>query len=638
MSHTTLSHTTWHTHTTLWHTNCHKQLCHTQLDTHTQLCHTHTHTHTRARARAALGDICLRFTWQAWHLATSTFVSRGMQAWHLWDWAGSGGALGRRGAAALLRGRRGTWRHLPSFHVALGDICLRFMWQAWHLATSTFVSRGRSGTYGTGSSGALGCRGAAALLLLRGRCGSWRHLPSFHVAGVALGDICLRFTWQAWHLATSTFVSRGRRGTWRHLPSFHVALATSTFLSRGRRGTYGTGLALVACLGAVAPRHFCVAGAALGDIHLRFTWQVWHLATSTFVSRGRRGAWRHPFSFHVAAVALDDIEFRFAWQRGTWRHPPSFCVARSHFLAHTHTPCHTHTHLSHTHNFVTHTHIFHTHTHNFVTHYLSHTTLTFTHISLSHTHNFVTPTSMSHTHNFVTHHLSHTTLSHITLSHTIFHTQLCHTPSLTHIFVTHHLSHTTLSHTIFLTQHCHTPSSTHTHTSLSHTIFHTHLCYTPSCTHILVTQLHTIFATHPRTHTHNFSTRNIVTHHLSYTTLVHTTLHIQPFNSSIIHHPPCLSCLPRPAATLCSDYWNKLTCGAIRSFNLCFCDIFWDVCLLWTWCRGRILGSLNRRQAWMWIWWKRLGKLFSAVSVGEPMGTIYYWIINWYESKLNLWA
>jgi len=28
------------------------------------------------------------------------------------------------------------------------------------------------------------------------------------------------FAWQAWHLATSTFVSRGRRGTWRHLPSF----------------------------------------------------------------------------------------------------------------------------------------------------------------------------------------------------------------------------------------------------------------------------------------------------------------------------------------------------------------------------------------------------------------------------------
>jgi len=35
---------------------------------------------------------------------------------------------------------------------------------------------------------------------------------ALYVAGVALGDMCLRFTWQAWHLATSTCVLRGRRG------------------------------------------------------------------------------------------------------------------------------------------------------------------------------------------------------------------------------------------------------------------------------------------------------------------------------------------------------------------------------------------------------------------------------------------
>jgi len=34
------------------------------------------------------------------------------------------------------------------------------------------------------------------------------------VAGVALGDMCVRFTWQVWHLETSTFVLRGRRGTY----------------------------------------------------------------------------------------------------------------------------------------------------------------------------------------------------------------------------------------------------------------------------------------------------------------------------------------------------------------------------------------------------------------------------------------
>ena len=79
------------------------------------------------------------------------------------------------------------------------------------------------------------------------------------------------FAWQAWHLVTSIFVSSGKRGTWRHLPSF------------------------------------CVAGVALGDIHLRFAWQAWQLATSPFVLRGRRGTWRHLPSFHVAGVALGDI-------------------------------------------------------------------------------------------------------------------------------------------------------------------------------------------------------------------------------------------------------------------------------------------------------------------------------------------
>ena len=68
----------------------------------------------------------------------------------------------------------------------------------------------------------------------------------------------------------------------------------------------------------------------------------------------------------------------------------------------------------------------------------------------------------------------------------------------------------------FHAQHCHTPSFTH------------HLCHTPSFTH-----------------THIF-----VTHHLSHTTLAHTTLHKHPCNSSIIHHLLCLSCLPCPAGTL----------------------------------------------------------------------------------------
>ena len=53
----------------------------------------------------------------------------------------------------------------PSFCVAgvtLGDIHLPFAWQAWHLLTSTFVLRGRRGTWAlrglgwAGSGGAVG--------------------------------------------------------------------------------------------------------------------------------------------------------------------------------------------------------------------------------------------------------------------------------------------------------------------------------------------------------------------------------------------------------------------------------------------------------------------------------------------------
>ena len=51
-----------------------------------------------------------------------------------------------------------------------------------------------------------------------------RDAAALCVAGVALGDIHRRFTWQAWHNLTSTFVLRGRRGThgtgWRAWAGF----------------------------------------------------------------------------------------------------------------------------------------------------------------------------------------------------------------------------------------------------------------------------------------------------------------------------------------------------------------------------------------------------------------------------------
>jgi len=77
--------------------------------------------------------------------------------------------------------------------VAIAHIHLRFAWQAWHLATSTCVWRGKHGNCGTGLTLVAG-------LVAVSRPRHRGTLPSFCVAGVALGDIYLRLAWQAWHL------------------------------------------------------------------------------------------------------------------------------------------------------------------------------------------------------------------------------------------------------------------------------------------------------------------------------------------------------------------------------------------------------------------------------------------------------
>ena len=147
------------------------------------------------------------------------------------------------------------------------------------------------------------------------------HPPSFCVAGVALMALGwlwwhsvarlgalgrawslvtpLNFAWQAWHLATSSLVLRGRRGTGRHLSSFRVA---SVALMASGWLWWRAWARLVA--GDAA--QLCVACVALGDKNLRFAWQAWHLATSIFVLRGKRGTWRHLPWFGMAGVALGD--------------------------------------------------------------------------------------------------------------------------------------------------------------------------------------------------------------------------------------------------------------------------------------------------------------------------------------------
>ena len=131
-----------------------------------------------------------------------------------------------------------------------------------------------------------------------------------------------------------------------------------------------------------------------------------------------------------------------------------------------------------------------------------------------------------------------------TISHTIFHTQLCHTPStpsFTHNFVTHHLSHTALSHT------------TLSHTTFSHT--------TPLQPQLqpqlqLVSQVRLVICIQRCGHTH----------HLSHTTLSHTTPLPPPLH--ILHFVWHVQLLPSFGLFhFHSHYWKKLTCGVIRSFN-----------------------------------------------------------------------
>ena len=228
-SHTTLSHTILHCHTQLVHTPslshttlshaifghtqlCHIQLCHTHATfSHTILhCHTHvTHhfvTHTQlchiqlcdtplchtpsslSHTQLCHTQLCYTPAWQACQCPPSFYVA-GVVA--LMGLVARLVAVGRPGRRGTLHGRRGTWRHVtlrgrrgtcshrPSFCVA-GVALLALGW-VWWRAWSPLVARG-----------------AAALCM----------------AGVALGDIHRHFPWQAWHVATSTFVLRGRRGPW----------------------------------------------------------------------------------------------------------------------------------------------------------------------------------------------------------------------------------------------------------------------------------------------------------------------------------------------------------------------------------------------------------------------------------------
>ena len=383
--HTTCSHTTCH-HTTCSHTTCSHRTC-----SHTT-CHHTTCSHTTYSHTTCSHTICSHTTCHHTTCSHTTCPPFALQAWHIWHWAGCGGALGSRLApwaprlfawqawhlatwTFTLRGRRGTWRHQPSLcvaglalmalgwlwwrawfpfgavgaaavcvaGVALGDMDLHFAWQAWHLVTWILTLRGKRGTYGTGLAlvarlvlrcrrGRRGC--------LRGRRGTWRHGPSF-ATGVALGDINRHFVWQAWHLwhwAASGGALGSRLAPWAPRlfawQAWH--LATWTFTLRGRRGTWWHGSSL------------CVAGVALMALGWLW-WRAWFSGVAgrgrRGFLRGRRGTWRHVAALCVAGVALWDITFVSRGRRGTWTHRLPLCVAAKLKCQKCHMSC---THMSRT--------------------------------------------------------------------------------------------------------------------------------------------------------------------------------------------------------------------------------------------------------------------------------------------------
>ena len=352
-------------------------------------------------AGVAFGSIGLHSVRQAWHLATSAW-----QAWRLWCWAGSGGALGSRlsprtrrlfvwqawhleASASILCGRRGAWQHRPSLCVA-GVALMALGWLWWRAWLQLFLEESTS--------------------ILCGRPGAWRHRPSLCVASVAL--MVLRWSaepplaqtiWRSW--VGGTLGSRlsprkrgclcGRRGIWKHRPPF------------------------------------CVVGVALGDIDLHLTCRGKRQPSASAKNllptlrshdtlRGLLG--------HIAHAAKTGgchspllMARRFGCGYITWS-PKTNVLVLHHFcptqLFHTilwHT--HTHTfqrllhpllvqHHSFTHSTFTHTTPSHTHTHRF---YIPHLYILYTHFF--HQQHFYT--ELFHTPHFDTHFLRTPILHHL---------------------------------------------------------------------------------------------------------------------------------------------------------------------------------------------------------------------------------
>ena len=247
---------------------------------------------------------------------------------------------------------------------------------------------------------------------------------------------------RAWAPLGRGWLSCGRHSTQSLLQELLRAWSPLArgWLPCGRRGTQSLLEELLEEL--LRAWAFCVASVALGDIDLRFAWQAWHLVTSTL----------------QAGPSLSNTTLSHTHTHNFVTHNLSHLSLTCSFIAHNFVK-----HNSFAHNFFTHISL----THNFVTHsFVTHTQLC--HPQVCHTHTTLSPTTLSHT-------IFHTHLSHMQL---LSDTHLCHT-QLCHSHTT--LSHTTLSHTTlynFVTDN-------RSHTTLSHAIFHTQLCHTLAQKHFI---------------------------------------------------------------------------------------------------------------------------------------------------------
>ena len=89
------------------------------------------------------------------------------------------------------------------------------------------------------------------------------------------------------------------------------------------------------------------------------------------------------------------------------------------------------------------------------------------------------------------------------------------------------------------------------HITFTHTIFHAQLCHTHTHTYI-----HTYIHTYVRMYIHTYIHTYVHAYYLF------TYFHTQSFTTSFV-----FPSFPVPATTFEAQYWKKLTCGVIRSFN-----------------------------------------------------------------------